>query len=92
MKYRKERLFLRVLLPYYKNELLSYTFWNEREKKLVKLVYLDNKSIDNIVINKIMPYEKRALQYINENALSKLNKWIKDTPKIEFKLIYDNLI
>ena len=45
MKYRKERLFLRVLLPYYKNELLSYTFWNEREKKLVKLVYLDNKSI-----------------------------------------------
>ena len=51
MKYRRERLFLRVLLPPYKRELLSFNFWNDKEKEIIRLVFLEKRSIDNIIMN-----------------------------------------
>ncbi len=92
MKYRKERLFLKVLLPPYKRELLTFNFWNEKEKKLIELVFLEKRSIDNIVFNRLMPYERTSLFEIKKSAFLKLRKWIKTTSKTEYKLIYKNLI
>jgi hypothetical protein len=92
MKYRRERLFLKVLLPPYKRELLSFDIWDEREKMLVELVFLEKRSIDNIVFNKLMPYERTSLFEIKKNVFLKLKKWLKTTSKTEYKLIYKNLI
>lgn len=92
MKYRRERLFLKVLLPAYKKELLTFNFWNDKEKEIIKLVFLDKKSIDNIIINNLMPGERTTLYNLKRSALLKLKNWIKITSKTEYKLIYKNLI
>ena len=92
MKYRRERLFLKVLLPVYKRELLTFNFWNDKEKEIIKLVFLDKKSIDNIIINNLMPGERTTLYNLKRSALLKLKNWIKTTSKTEYKLIYKNLI
>lgn len=92
MKYRKERLFLKILLPPYKRELLNLTFWNAQEKQIIKLMYLENRSIENIIAYGLMPYEKSWLSMLHRTALSKLKEWLKYTSKIEYKLIYKNLI
>ena len=92
MKYRRERLFLRVLLPPYKRELLSFNFWNDKEKEIIRLVFLEKRSIDNIIINGLMKGERTTLFNIKKNALLKLKNWIKTTQKTEYKLIYKNLI
>ena len=92
MKYRRERLFLKVLLPAYKKELLTFNFWNDKEKEIIKLVFLDKKSIDNIITNGLMKGERTTLFNLKRNALLKLKKWIKITSKTEYKLIYKNLI
>ena len=92
MKYRRERLFLRVLLPPYKMELLSFNFWNDKEKEIIRLVFLEKRSIDNIIMNGLMKGERTTLFNIKKNALLKLKNWIKTTQKTEYKLIYKNLI
>ena len=92
MKYRRERLFLKVLLPAYKRELLTFNLWNEREKEIVRLVFLEKRSIDNIIMNGLMKGERTTLFNLKRNALLKLKKWIKTTQKTEYKLIYKNLI
>ena len=92
MKYRRERLFLKVLLPAYKRELLTFNLWNEREKEVVRLVFLEKRSIDNIIMNGLMNGERTTLFNIKKNALLKLKNWIKTTQKTEYKLIYKNLI
>ena len=92
MKYRRERLFLKVLLPAYKRELLTFNFWNDKEKEIIKLVFLDKKSIDNIIMNGLMKGERTTLFNLKRSALLKLKKWIKITSKTEYKLIYKNLI
>lgn len=92
MKYRKERLYLKTLLPPYKRELLSLNFWNEKEKRIIELVFLEKRSIDNIVFNRLMPYERTALFNIKRSAFLKLKKWLKTTEKVEYKLLYKNLI
>ena len=92
MKYKKERLFLQVLHPLLLKDLLSFTFWNEHEKQLIKYMYLENKSIDNIVVNKLMPYERSWLFEIYKSGLFKLKKWLENTEKIEYKRIFKNLI
>jgi hypothetical protein len=92
MKYRRERLFLKVLLPAYKRELLTFNLWNEREKEVVKLVFLEKRSIDNIIMNGLMKGERTTLFNLKRNALLKLKNWIKTTQKTEYKLIYKNLI
>jgi hypothetical protein len=92
MKYRRERLFLKVLLPAYKRELLTFNLWNEREKEVVRLVFLEKRSIDNIIMNGLMKGERTTLFNIKKNALLKLKNWIKTTQKTEYKLIYKNLI
>ena len=92
MKYRKERLYLKTLLPPYKMELLSFDIWNEREKRLVELVFLEKRSIDNIVFNRLMPYERTSLFEIKKSVFLKLRKWLKTTSKTEYKLLYKSLI
>jgi hypothetical protein len=92
MKYRRERLFLKVLLPAYKRELLTFNLWNEREKEVVRLVFLEKRSIDNIIMNGLMKGERTTLFNLKKNALLKLKNWIKTTQKTEYKLIYKNLI
>ena len=92
MKYRRERLFLKVLLPAYKRELLTFNLWNEREKEIIRLVFLEKRSIDNIIMNGLMKGERTTLFNLKRNALLKLKKWIKNTSKTEYKLIYKNLI
>jgi hypothetical protein len=92
MKYRRERLFLKVLLPAYKRELLTFNLWNEREKEIVRLVFLEKRSIDNIIMNGLMKGERTTLFNLKRNALLKLKKWVKTTSKTEYKLIYKNLI
>ena len=92
MKYRRERLFLKVLLPAYKRELLTFNLWNEREKEIVRLVFLEKRSIDNIIMNGLMKGERTTLFNLKKNALLKLKNWIKTTQKTEYKLIYKNLI
>ena len=79
-------------MPAYKRELLTFNFWNDREKQIIKLVFLDKKSIDNIIIDGLMKGERTTLFNLKRNALLKLKKWIKITSKTEYKLIYKNLI
>lgn len=92
MKYRKERLYLRILLPPYKRELLNLAFWNTQEKEIIRLMYLENRSIENIIAHGLMPYEKSWLCMLHRTALSKLKEWLKHTSKTEYRLIYKNLI
>ena len=92
MKYRKERLFLKILLPPYKRELLTFNFWDNQEKEIIRLMYLEDRSIENIIANGLIHYEKTWLSEKHKNALCKLKKWLKDTSKVEYRLIYKNLI
>lgn len=92
MKYAKERRLLQVLDYRLLDELLSFTFWNKEEKELIRYMYAENRSIDNIVAYDLMPYERSWLFLIYQSGLSKLNKWIENTDKPLYKRLYKNLI
>lgn len=92
MKYKKERRILQLLTHHFLDELLSFTFWNKEEKELIKYMYKENRTIDNIVAYGLMPYERSWLFVIYQNGLSKFNKWLKNTEKPFYKGIYKNLI
>lgn len=92
MKYKKERRFLQILGYELLKELLSFTFWNKEEKQLIYYMYVEKRTIDNIAINKLMPYERSWLFLIYQSGLCKLNKWLQDTERIEYTRLYKILV
>lgn len=92
MKYKRERMFLQILDYRLLDELLTFTFWNKQEKQVIRYMYRENRTIDNIVINKLMPYERSWLFEIYKSGLFKLKKWLEDTERPEYKRLYKILI
>ena len=51
-------------------------------------VFRKRRSIRNIANLGLLNYEKSQLYKFYENGLSKINKWIKETEKQDYKLFY----
>ena len=51
-------------------------------------VFRKRRSIRNIANLGLLNYEKSQLYKFYENGLSKINKWIKETEKADYKLFY----
>lgn len=85
-------MFLQILDYRLLDELLTFTFWNKQEKQVIRYMYRENRTIDNIVINKLMPYERSWLFEIYKSGLFKLKKWLEDTERPEYKRLYKILI
>lgn len=88
MKYARERRFLEYLHPIFFDEFLTFNVLNDIEKKIVYYVFKEHRSIRNIANLGLLPYEKTQLYKFYENGLSKINKWIKETEKPDYKLFY----
>ena len=90
MKYTRERRFLENLniTSIYFDEFLTFNVLNDIEKKIMYYVFRKHRSIRNIDNLGLLNYEKSHLYKFYENGLSKINKWIKETEKQDYKLFY----
>ena len=88
MIYLKEKYFLKTIPDYLIRDLLTYDFWDKVEKDIIKFMFLENKSIENIIVNKLIPYEKSQANEYYKNGLSKLQKFLKSTQNPNYTRLY----
>lgn len=95
MIYYKEKLFLEALPDYLIRDLLTYNFWNETEKIIIKNMFENRnnkKTIDYMISNGILNYERAQAFEHYKNGLLKLRNFLENTESPIYKTIYKILI
>lgn len=95
MKYYKEKVFLSNMPSVIIKDLLTYDFWNDTEKIIVKNMFgntNDRKSINYMNTNGILNYEKTQAHLHYRNALFKLHNFLKNTKNPMYKRLYKVII
>ena len=95
MKYYKEKAFLLNMPSVIIEDLLTYDFWNDTEKMIVKNMFgntNDRKSINYMITNGILNYEITQAHLHYRNALLKLHNFLKKTKNPMYKRLYKVII
>lgn len=95
MIHDKEKAFLDSLPDYLIRDLITYNFWNETEKIIIKNLFENRnnkRSIEYMIANGILHYEKTQAYEHYKNALLKLRKFLQTTESPLYKVLKDILI